>query len=1128
MYPHERSLVKRLANQPFALIGVNSDRDKAKLKTRMRQENITWRSFWNGPLGTGGPISRAWKVRGWPTIYVIDADGIIRYKNVRGAQLDEAVDSLLRKQHEQLTRGLESNDAEQRGLAAFQLARQGGSDADEKLRQLLEDANPLVRQRAATGLGTRNEPLKPLLPLLRDAGSDKVPAIRVAALQLLAKAGDQQAAPQVLQSLESQHTSVVLASITAVRVLGMGAAAAPVLGKLTAHADQTVAERAINELAELEPSLALATLKEQVARTNHPYRVRLSIALYRQGDVSQENQFADFMHDKSPIIRREILSLATVLPGYDSTPLSLIGLRDSDTTVRQLARQALQKSESPKARQALREHVTVIVDAQLPKLENPVSRSAAVKQLQDLGSVATPVLLERLAGKQTPVHPTITQIIDRTNGPDLPQMLGVALGQLELADRTRFRLETLLRKRGKAGQVVINRLLKHESPEVRSGAVRMLLGNPDPTVQQAAETALQDESLMVRAYAACVLSARGQQVGRPILLEVLRGDDLALKRYTIWGLFHFKDEETTRLVAAAADEDPLMIVPVALTLGRQDTEHSAQILGEWVQGTDLARKSAALRSVRQMKHPQGLALAREANRQAADLRRAARAKGGNYTAQQVTGPPDTPLPGDVPTAWASRTPNGTDEWLQVGFGKGQTFSEIRIHESFNPGAVTRITTMDEDGTEKTLWQGQDPGYGQPAIFVSIFKLVSPVSTDNIRIHLDTSLVSGWNEIDAVGVVDDQGTLHWAETASASSRFGQTRQPATQPRNAGNNISNTVDPSVVVDRGVTTTPVPKTPVTAGYTAHQATGSPNTETAGDFSTAWASRAPNMGPQWLEVRFGKEHFFSEIRVHESFNPGAVTRITTKGKDGAEKTLWQGQDPGRSQTAIFVSIFKLETRVSTDHIRIHLDTNLVAGWNEIDAVGVVDEQGDLHWAKTASASSSFAQAQQQVQRALAAVVAISLAARAKGGNYVANQATGVPDTVRGGDFPTAWASRIPNGTEEWLQVEFSKKQLFSEIRIHESFNPGAVTRITTKSKDGAEQTLWQGQDPGRDEPAVFVSIFRLESPVSTDNIRIHLDTSLVSGWNEIDAVGVVDDQGKLHWAETASASSVFRGFGQ
>ena len=95
MYPHERSLVKRLANKPFALIGVNSDRDKAKLKPRMKEENITWRSFWNGPRGTSGPISKAWNVRSWPTIYVLDHKGVIRYKNVRGERMDAAVDTLL-------------------------------------------------------------------------------------------------------------------------------------------------------------------------------------------------------------------------------------------------------------------------------------------------------------------------------------------------------------------------------------------------------------------------------------------------------------------------------------------------------------------------------------------------------------------------------------------------------------------------------------------------------------------------------------------------------------------------------------------------------------------------------------------------------------------------------------------------------------------------------------------------------------------------------------------------------------------------------------------------------------------------------------------------------------------------
>ncbi len=95
MYPHERSLVKRLANKPFALIGVNSDRDLEKLASVREKENISWRSFWNGPKGTQGPISAAWNVSGWPTIYVIDAKGIIRFKNVRGEAMDNAVDKLL-------------------------------------------------------------------------------------------------------------------------------------------------------------------------------------------------------------------------------------------------------------------------------------------------------------------------------------------------------------------------------------------------------------------------------------------------------------------------------------------------------------------------------------------------------------------------------------------------------------------------------------------------------------------------------------------------------------------------------------------------------------------------------------------------------------------------------------------------------------------------------------------------------------------------------------------------------------------------------------------------------------------------------------------------------------------------
>jgi hypothetical protein len=97
MYPHERSLVEKHNNAAFAIVGVNSDSDREQLKPTLAKEKITWRSFWNGEKGTSGPISKAWNVKGWPTLYVIDAQGVIRYKTV-GAneeEIDKAIEKAL-------------------------------------------------------------------------------------------------------------------------------------------------------------------------------------------------------------------------------------------------------------------------------------------------------------------------------------------------------------------------------------------------------------------------------------------------------------------------------------------------------------------------------------------------------------------------------------------------------------------------------------------------------------------------------------------------------------------------------------------------------------------------------------------------------------------------------------------------------------------------------------------------------------------------------------------------------------------------------------------------------------------------------------------------------------------------
>jgi hypothetical protein len=100
MFPHERSLVSKMKDEPFALIGVNSDGKNtlALKKKEFVEEQITWRSFSCGELGTGGEIPSSWGVSGWPTIFLIDAQGKLRNKWVGSPgeeTLDQAVEGLV-------------------------------------------------------------------------------------------------------------------------------------------------------------------------------------------------------------------------------------------------------------------------------------------------------------------------------------------------------------------------------------------------------------------------------------------------------------------------------------------------------------------------------------------------------------------------------------------------------------------------------------------------------------------------------------------------------------------------------------------------------------------------------------------------------------------------------------------------------------------------------------------------------------------------------------------------------------------------------------------------------------------------------------------------------------------------
>lgn len=92
MYPHERSLVEKYENKPFAIVGVNSDPSLELLRQVMKEKDLSWPSFFDGG-GIGGPIATKWGVRAWPTIYIIDHEGFIRSTDRN--TIDEVVERLV-------------------------------------------------------------------------------------------------------------------------------------------------------------------------------------------------------------------------------------------------------------------------------------------------------------------------------------------------------------------------------------------------------------------------------------------------------------------------------------------------------------------------------------------------------------------------------------------------------------------------------------------------------------------------------------------------------------------------------------------------------------------------------------------------------------------------------------------------------------------------------------------------------------------------------------------------------------------------------------------------------------------------------------------------------------------------
>ena len=96
-YPYQHKLMETYKDDPVVLLGVNSDSDVETIReAKASGEAPPYRTWWDG--STFGPISMAWEIWAWPSTFILDADGVVRFVGKRKDGMIEAVAELLEEQ----------------------------------------------------------------------------------------------------------------------------------------------------------------------------------------------------------------------------------------------------------------------------------------------------------------------------------------------------------------------------------------------------------------------------------------------------------------------------------------------------------------------------------------------------------------------------------------------------------------------------------------------------------------------------------------------------------------------------------------------------------------------------------------------------------------------------------------------------------------------------------------------------------------------------------------------------------------------------------------------------------------------------------------------------------------------
>jgi peroxiredoxin len=94
--PYVVDLYEKHHKKGFEIIGISLDRSRAAMDQYVEANNMDWPQFFDGKYWQN-EVAMKYKVRQIPTTFLIDRQGVIRYRSLRGKQLERAVNELIKE-----------------------------------------------------------------------------------------------------------------------------------------------------------------------------------------------------------------------------------------------------------------------------------------------------------------------------------------------------------------------------------------------------------------------------------------------------------------------------------------------------------------------------------------------------------------------------------------------------------------------------------------------------------------------------------------------------------------------------------------------------------------------------------------------------------------------------------------------------------------------------------------------------------------------------------------------------------------------------------------------------------------------------------------------------------------------